>query len=141
MGQPFGAWLKKRRRELGLTQDALAEQAGCSAEMVRKIEAGSARPSRQMAELIVANVGVPSTERSVFTQWARGGLTATQAGPVIESDARGKASGQDANRADIDVGSGQQIKAPTRPAAFRRDRGRRLLRARASYGPTYFQTR
>ncbi len=74
VGQLFGLWLKQRRRELDLTQDVLAEQAGCSTEMVRKIEAGSARPSRQLAELITARLGIPAAERPSFVQWARDGV-------------------------------------------------------------------
>jgi transcriptional regulator with XRE-family HTH domain len=46
----FGQWLKRRRQGLGLTQRALGQQAGYSEETIRKVEAGAARPSRQMAE-------------------------------------------------------------------------------------------
>src|SRR5690242_14320100 len=31
----FGAWVRLRRRALGLTQSELAEQVGCSSEMIR----------------------------------------------------------------------------------------------------------
>src|SRR5215217_8110709 len=54
----FGAWLRTQRKEQDLTQEALAERAGCSWEMVRKIEAGTARPSRQLAELLAAALDV-----------------------------------------------------------------------------------
>ena len=46
--------------------------------MLRKIEAGGARPSRQLAELIVARLGIPSSERPSFIQWARTGLREVQ---------------------------------------------------------------
>ena len=69
----FGAWLKGRRKELDLTQEALAEGAGCSPDMVRKVEGGLARPSRQLAELLVARLQVPPGEQSSFVQWARTG--------------------------------------------------------------------
>jgi WD40 repeat protein/transcriptional regulator with XRE-family HTH domain len=67
----FGAWLKARRRELDLTQEGLAERAGCSVEMVRKVEAGTARPSRQLAELLAASVDVTPTEIPAYVRWAR----------------------------------------------------------------------
>lgn len=67
----FGAWLKERRRQADLTQDTLAEQAGCSTDMVRKIEAGVARPSRQLAELLLTCLQVPSGEQPPLVRWAR----------------------------------------------------------------------
>ena len=57
-------WIKQRRKELGLTQEALAERAGCSWETVRKIEAGIVRPSQQLAELLVVHLAVPPAERA-----------------------------------------------------------------------------
>ena len=66
-----GAWMKRRRRELGLTQEALAERAGCSWETVRKIEAGTLRPSRQLAELLAIQLAVPAAERADFVRWLR----------------------------------------------------------------------
>lgn len=77
--QTFGAWLKQRRKDIDLTQESLAEQAGCSVEMVRKIEASTARPSRQLAELLVVCVQAPSEERADLVQWARTGTPKTQA--------------------------------------------------------------
>ena len=35
----FGEWVRRRRKALDLTQDALARQVGCALSMVRKIEA------------------------------------------------------------------------------------------------------
>jgi transcriptional regulator with XRE-family HTH domain len=34
----FGQWLRRRRKTLDLTQEALSEQIGCSAATIRKIE-------------------------------------------------------------------------------------------------------
>jgi WD40 repeat protein/transcriptional regulator with XRE-family HTH domain len=65
--------MKQGRRDLDLTQEALAEQAGCSVEMIRKVEAGTARPSRQLAELLAAALQVPLAERDAYVQWARTG--------------------------------------------------------------------
>ena len=70
----FGAWVKQQRKAADLTQDAFAERVGCSGEMIRKIEAGTARPSRQMAELVVAHLGIPESDQAAYVQWAREGI-------------------------------------------------------------------
>jgi predicted ATPase/DNA-binding XRE family transcriptional regulator len=67
----LGAWMKRRRRELDLTQEALAERASCSWETVRKIEAGTLRPSRQLAELLAIQLAVLPAERADFVRWMR----------------------------------------------------------------------
>ena len=56
-----------------LTQRALAARAGCSAETVKKIEAGRLRPSGQLAALLVAALQMPPDEQAVLVQWARRG--------------------------------------------------------------------
>jgi len=63
--------LKAQRRSLDLTQEALADKAACSVEMVRKVEAGTARPSRQLAELLISSVGAPPDEVPALVEWAR----------------------------------------------------------------------
>src|SRR6266566_3274578 len=68
----FGQWLKQRRKNLDLTQEAMAEQIGCSAIAIHKIEAGSRRPSRQVADLLAELFEVPAEEREAFTAFARG---------------------------------------------------------------------
>jgi predicted ATPase/DNA-binding XRE family transcriptional regulator len=75
----FGAWMKARRRALDLTQEALAEQAGCAVDTVRKIEAGTARPSRQLAGLLAARLQVPPAEQAAFVRWARAGAQSRSA--------------------------------------------------------------
>jgi DNA-binding XRE family transcriptional regulator len=77
----FGTWLKRKRKELDLTQNALAEKSGCSVDMVRRIEQGSARPSRQLAELLIASVDAPTTEHPALIQWARLGMLEAQSIP------------------------------------------------------------
>jgi predicted ATPase/transcriptional regulator with XRE-family HTH domain len=71
MGEPFGGQVRQRRRALDLTQEALAERAGCSLEMIRKIEAGQARPSRQLAALLATALAVPAAEQAGFVQAGR----------------------------------------------------------------------
>src|SRR6185295_140238 len=67
----FGAWLRQQRKDRDLTQEALAEWIGCSVEMIRKLEGGTARPSRHLAEVLVARLEVPLADRPTLVQWAR----------------------------------------------------------------------
>ena len=69
----FGPWLRRRRRELDLTQDQLAHQVGCAADTVRKLEAGMRRPSRTMAERLALCLSIPVEERDTFLVAARTG--------------------------------------------------------------------
>src|SRR5690242_2671454 len=72
---PLGQWLKKRRRELDLTQEALAARIDCSLATLYKVEAGTRRPSRQIAELLGQALGVPAAQQDAFVRFARqGGL-------------------------------------------------------------------
>ena len=75
--QSFGEWLRHRRRELDLTQDALARQVGCARITIRKLEADEIRPSKQLTELLVEQLGVPPEERESFVRFGRGGLPAS----------------------------------------------------------------
>ena len=68
-----GQWLRARRRELDLTQAALASLAGCSESSIRKFEAGILRPSRQVAELLADRLGIPEGGREDFVKWVRSG--------------------------------------------------------------------
>src|SRR5262249_43512386 len=72
----FGAWLKRRRKALDLTQDALARLVGCSIVSIRKFEGDTQRPSRQLAERLAAQLQIPPDERATFVQFARHGLDA-----------------------------------------------------------------
>ncbi len=47
----FGSWLRQQRKEMRPTQGSLGRSVSYSADMLRKVEAGVARPSRQLAEL------------------------------------------------------------------------------------------
>src|SRR5262245_39104221 len=68
----FGDWLRRRRRELDLTQADLAQQVGCSEITIRKIEADDRTPSRQVAERLANCLEVPAAERQAFVTFARG---------------------------------------------------------------------
>lgn len=66
----FGQWLKQRRRALDLTQEELARRIHCSLETIRKIEADTRRPSKEMA-LLLARELVPAGSRDDFLSFAR----------------------------------------------------------------------
>jgi len=68
----FGEWVKKRRKALDLTQEELAQRAGCSVFALRKIESGERRPSKQLAELLADSLEIPSEEKQTFVRVARG---------------------------------------------------------------------
>src|ERR687894_1692745 len=69
----FGAWLKRRRRALDLTQAELACRACCTAESIRKLEAGRQRPSKPLAARLAEALRLPSEERAAFVALARVG--------------------------------------------------------------------
>src|SRR5436190_8826980 len=67
----FGSWVRKRRRELGIPQQDLADNIGCSLVTLQKIESGKRRPSRQIALLLAAQLKVPTDEQEAFVTFAR----------------------------------------------------------------------
>src|SRR5258708_7612421 len=58
----FGHWLKERRKHCDLTQHNLAERVGCAVVTIRKIEAGTLRPSEQVAERLAQALAVPAEQ-------------------------------------------------------------------------------
>ena len=67
----FGLWLRRRRKALDLTQNALAQQVGCSLATIQKIESDARRPSRQIAELLARALEIPQADRETFLKVAR----------------------------------------------------------------------
>jgi tetratricopeptide (TPR) repeat protein/transcriptional regulator with XRE-family HTH domain len=96
----FGYWLRRRRKALDLTQEALAARVCCSGFTIRKIEADERRPSRHLAERLAVSLAVPEAERRDFLDAARARQTtdhlrltpqpldsdATNTSPVATSD-------------------------------------------------------
>jgi predicted ATPase/DNA-binding XRE family transcriptional regulator len=72
IGASFGFWIKRRRKSLDFTQEALAQRVGCSVATIEKIEADLRRPSRQIAELLAEALEITSADRPVFLKVARG---------------------------------------------------------------------
>jgi len=86
----FGYWLRRRRKALDLTQDALARQAGCALGTLKKIETDERRPSRQLAERLADCLAIPAAEHAAFLKAARAELATDQlamAAPLIEATA------------------------------------------------------
>ncbi len=72
----FGYWVRRRRKLLDLTQEALARQVGCAEVTIKKIEADERRPSRQIAARLAECLQIAPAERAAFVQAARGELVA-----------------------------------------------------------------
>jgi len=72
----FSEWLKRRRKALDMTQDELAQRAGCSVGALRKIESGDRRPSKQLAVLLAKALEIPNEDQQTFLRVARGDLNA-----------------------------------------------------------------
>jgi predicted ATPase/class 3 adenylate cyclase len=68
----FGYWIRRQRKALDLTQQVLAERVGCSVAAIKKIESDERRPSRQIAERLADILGVPTNQREMFLEVARG---------------------------------------------------------------------
>ena len=67
----FGYWLRRRRKALDLTQEALAQRVSCSGFSIRKIEADERRPSRGLADRLATSLGIPEEARGKFLDAAR----------------------------------------------------------------------
>jgi predicted ATPase/transcriptional regulator with XRE-family HTH domain len=74
----FGHWLQRRRNALRLTQRELAQQVGCAAVTIRKIEADERRPSAQIAQRLADRLELSPAQRSAFLHAARAELCADQ---------------------------------------------------------------
>jgi predicted ATPase/DNA-binding XRE family transcriptional regulator len=69
---PFGQWLKRRRKHLGLTQEELARRVNYSVAAIRKVEAGKLQPALKMAQDLAQHLDIPPDDRAGFIEFARG---------------------------------------------------------------------
>ena len=83
----FGYWLRRRRKALDLTQEELAERAGCVVGTIRMIEHDARRPGKQMAERLADCLEVRPEERATFLKAARAGVAPPIVSPVTPPDA------------------------------------------------------
>jgi predicted ATPase/transcriptional regulator with XRE-family HTH domain len=67
----FGAWLKKRRLLLDLTQEELAKRALCSTNSIRKIESDDLTPSKTLAEQLARALDIAPAQHADFIRFAR----------------------------------------------------------------------
>lgn len=67
----FGAWIKIRRKQRGLIQSELADLTSCSLGTIRKIEQNERRPSKQLAELMLSALDIPTELQQDFVAFAR----------------------------------------------------------------------
>src|SRR5687767_1245871 len=70
----FGVWLRKQRRALDLSRQAFADQVGCAEVTLRRIEAGTLKPSKELASILLEKLGIPEAERAQWIAFARGAL-------------------------------------------------------------------
>src|SRR5262245_46779746 len=75
----LGDWIRRRRAELDLTQELLAEQVGCAVDTIRALENGRRRASRPMADRLAAVLRIPQEEWAAFKAAARPGVQAPSA--------------------------------------------------------------
>ena len=68
----FGAWVKRQRNLLGITQATLAQRVGCAVVTIKKIERDERRPSLQIAQLLADRLSIPDLYRQDFLHMARG---------------------------------------------------------------------
>jgi predicted ATPase/transcriptional regulator with XRE-family HTH domain len=67
----FGMWLRNRRRQLDMTQTALAARIGYSVVTIRKLERDELRPSRQLAERLAQSLDVALEQQANIIAFAR----------------------------------------------------------------------
>src|SRR5689334_22923592 len=71
----FAEVLRARRREVGLTQQELADRANLGVRTVRELEKGRAtRPQRNTIDLLADALGLNGSARAQFQWAARGGV-------------------------------------------------------------------
>ena len=68
----FGKWLRQRRHLLDLTQQELADRAGCARITLRRIESGGLKPSKELANVLLEKLGISASERPAWILFARG---------------------------------------------------------------------
>jgi predicted ATPase/transcriptional regulator with XRE-family HTH domain len=83
-----GLWIKRRRKALDLTQDALAAHIGCSKDLIVKIEGDARRPSREIAALLATQLQLAPEEREDFIRCARAELAPDRLPPPSRSAPR-----------------------------------------------------
>ena len=84
----FSEWLKRRRQELDLTQEQLAQRASCSVFAIRKMESGERHPSRQLATMLARSLEIPGEDQATFIKAARGELSMDRIAALARTPSR-----------------------------------------------------
>ena len=108
----FGEWLKRRRKELDLTQAELAVRVSCTVFALRKIEAGERRPSKQLAMLLAQSLEIPLEDQVTLIKVARGELNIERLGEATSVRPTGLSKGS------ASVNSPPFVKLPYQPTAL-----------------------
>jgi predicted ATPase/DNA-binding XRE family transcriptional regulator len=67
----FGHWVKRRRKELDLTQQQLAQLLNYAPVTIYKIEAGERQPAKEQVELLIEHLQIAEEQQSAFRKAAR----------------------------------------------------------------------
>ena len=68
----FGEWIRQRRHILDLTQQELADQIGCARITLRRIEAGTLKPSKELAQILLEKLDAPLANDEAWLRFSRG---------------------------------------------------------------------
>lgn len=80
--ESIGYWVRRRRKALDLTQEELAQRVGCAVITLRKIEADTRHPSRQMAERLAQCLLLSTEETPKFLDLITGKSPIYQSKPI-----------------------------------------------------------
>src|SRR5262245_25248616 len=84
----LGDWIRRRRADLDLTQELLAEQVGCALDTIRALETGRRRASQPMAERLASVLHIPEQERPAFLAAARASVQVPSASVMPDEPAK-----------------------------------------------------
>ena len=62
---------------MDLTQSELAKRVGCAQVTIKKLEADQLKPSKELAEAVIRQLGIPPEEHEAYVIFARGGSDPT----------------------------------------------------------------
>ncbi|MEV6118860.1 helix-turn-helix transcriptional regulator [Streptomyces sp. NPDC052109] len=111
----FGALLRARRSEAGLTQEELAERSGLSVRAIRDLERGRvARPRRETLRLLATALGLSEDEGEELLRLARQALPLARPGRVDSALPTAPAAMAPTDRDDPHP----TVVAPDEPGAF-----------------------
>src|SRR5262245_34744582 len=79
----FGMLLRRYRKARDLSQEALAQQAFCALDTIKKLESGRRRPSRQLATQLALVLGLSAPERDACLERARAASVPEPMAPPI----------------------------------------------------------